>query len=156
MTIAARALIAETGICRVRPAEPIRCGRAAKIAQTAVDILRTAAEKLTATVEILYIAVEMLTETVEILHIAVEIPDVTVGILHIAVEKLSVTVDILPIAVENPAARAPAWARSMKTCPGRSAWTRMISVKTHPQSGGRSARAMSDRLLTGRCTQIPR
>ena len=121
MTIAARALIAETGICRVRPAEPIRCGRAAKIPQTAVDILRTAAEKLTATVEILYIAVEMLTETVEILHIAVEIPDVTVGILHIAVEKLSVTVDILPIAVENPAARAPAWARSMKTCPGRSA-----------------------------------
>ena len=142
MTIAARALIAETGICRVRPAEPIRCGRAAKIPQTAVDILRTAAE--------------MLTETVEILHIAVEIPDVTVEILYIAVEKLSVTVDILPIAVENPAARAPAWARSMKTCPGRSAWTRRISVKTHPQSGGRSARAMSGRLLTGRCTQIPR
>lgn len=81
MTIAARALIAETGICRARPAEPIRCGRMEKLLQIAVDMPETAVEKPIRTVDTPDIAVENLSATVEIPHIAVENPSVTVEIM---------------------------------------------------------------------------
>ena len=81
MTIAARALIAETGICRARPAEPIRCGRTAKLPQITVDMPETAVEKPIRTVDTPDIAVENLSATVEIPHIAVENPSVTVEIM---------------------------------------------------------------------------
>lgn len=81
MTIAARALIAETGICRARPAEPIRCGRMAKLQQITVDMPETAVEKPIRTVDTPDIAVENLSATVEIPHIAVENPSVTVEIM---------------------------------------------------------------------------
>ena len=146
MTIAARAHIAETGICKARPAEPIRCGRTAKLPQIAV-------EKPIWTVDTPDIAVEKLSATVEIPHIAVEIPAAMVEIIHIAVENLSATVDILRIAVENPAAQALGWARSMKMCPGRSVWTRRMCVRIRPPQ---PADSRSIRSLTRKCTQIPR
>ena len=154
MTIAARALIAETGICRARPAEPTRCGRTEKTLQTAVDMQRTVVEILSGTVEIPHFAVEILSGTVETPHIAVEILSGTVEIPHTAVEILSGTVEIPHIAVENSTAQAPGWAQSMTMCPGRSAWTRRrLPVKKRlPHPADRRA----IRLLTRKCTQIPR